>query len=165
MGNYKPRITGTDNGIWRRLILIPFEHTIPEAERVPSSVIEATFDNELAGILTWAVQGATKWYEHPQRASIPKPEAVTNAITEYRQEEDTLSRFITEQCDMYTGAWCEIKEIMTAYHAWLEGQGERTNTWTQTRLSRELKRMDIVQDPGRRKYLGIRPRPQGNVIE
>jgi P4 family phage/plasmid primase-like protien len=165
MGNYKPRITGTDNGIWRRLILIPFEHTIPEADRVPSSVIEAIFDKELAGILTWAVQGATKWYEHPQRASLPKPEAVTNAITEYRQEEDTLARFITEQCDMYTGAWCEIKEIMTAYHAWLEGQGERTNTWTQTRLSRELKRMDIVQDPGRRKYLGIRPRPQGNVIE
>ena len=165
MGNYKPRITGTDNGIWRRLILLPFEHTIPEAERMPSSVIEAMFDKELTGILTWAVQGASKWYEHPQRASLPKPKAVANAITEYRQEEDTLARYITEQCDMYTGVDCTTKEMLEAFHTWLEDQGERVNAWTQTRLSRELKRMDIVQDPGRRKYLGIRPKPQGNVTE
>jgi len=165
MGNYKPRITGTDNGIWRRLVLLPFEHTIPEAERVPSSVIEATFDKELAGILAWAVQGAIAWYAHPQRASLPKPNAVSSAITEYRQEEDTLARYIAEQCDVDANLTCFAKEMITTYHTWLEEQGERTASWNQTRLSRELKRMGIIQDGGRRKYLGIKPRPQGNVAE
>lgn len=155
MGNYKPRITGTDNGIWRRLILIPFEHTIPEAERMPKTVIEAMFDKELAGILTWAVQGAIAWYEHPQRASLPKPEAVANAITEYRQEEDTLARYLSEECDVYTGLDCTTKEMLEAFHAWLEDQGERANAWSQTRLTRELKRIGIIQSTDRRKYLGV----------
>ena len=165
MGNYKPRITGTDNGIWRRLILIPFEHTIPEAERMPVTEIEAMFDSELAGILTWAVRGAIAWYAHPQRASLPKPEAVTNAINEYRQEEDTLARFIAEQCDVVTMLACQVSTMFTVYQAWLEEQGERANAWNTTRLTRELKRMGIVQDPGRRKYLGIALRPQGNVTD
>ena len=165
MGNHKPRITGTDNGIWRRLILIPFEHTIPEADRMPSSVIEAMFDKEMAGILTWAVQGAIAWYEHKQRASLPKPEAVANAITEYRQEEDMLARFTSEECDVYTGLDCTTKEMLEAFHTWLEDQGERVNAWSQTRLTRELKRIGIIQSTDRRKYLGIRPRPQGNVTD
>lgn len=165
MGNYKPRITGTDAGIWRRLILLPFEHTIPEAERIPSSVIEATFDKELAGILTWAVQGAKAWYAHPHSASLPKPHAVSSAIKEYRQEEDTLARFIDEQCDVNSQVSCTMRDLIALYHTWLEEQGERTNAWNQTRLTRELKRMSIVQDSGRRKYLGIKPRPQGNVID
>jgi len=164
-GNYKPRITGTDNGIWRRLILLPFEHTIPEAERVPSSVIEATFDSELSGILAWAVQGAIAWYAHPQRASLPKPEAVSSAIKEYRQEEDTLARFVAEQCDVNSQVSCMAKEMITTYHAWLEEQGEQMKSWTQTRLTRELKRLGIVQSNDRRKFLGIKPRPQGNVSE
>lgn len=155
MGNYKPRITGTDNGIWRRLILIPFEHTIPEADRMPSSVIEAMFDKEIAGILTWAVQGAMAWYRHAQRASLPKPEVVANAILEYRQEEDTLARYLSEECDVYTGLDCTTKEMLEAFHAWLEDQGERVNAWSQTRLTRELKRIGIIQSTDRRKYLGV----------
>jgi len=164
-GNHTPNMRDEDNGIWRRLVLLPFEHTIPEAERVPSSVIEATFDKELAGILAWAVQGAIAWYAHPQRASLPKPNAVSSAITEYRQEEDTLARYIAEQCDVDANLTCFAKEMITTYHTWLEEQGERTASWNQTRLSRELKRMGIIQDGGRRKYLGIKPRPQGNVAE
>ena len=31
-GNHKPSITGTDEGIWRRIKLIPFEYRIPEEE-------------------------------------------------------------------------------------------------------------------------------------
>jgi putative DNA primase/helicase len=165
LGNYKPRITGTDNGIWRRLVLLPFEHTIPEADRVPSSVIEATFDKELAGILAWAVQGAIAWYAHPQRASLPKPDAVSSAIKEYRQEEDTLARFVAEQCDVNSQVSCTAKEMISTYHGWLEEQGEQTKSWTQTRLTRDLKRMDFVQSNDRRKFLGIKPRPQGNVAE
>lgn len=162
-GNHKPRITGTDNGIWRRLILVPFSQTIPESERRPSSEIDAIFDNELPGILAWAVRGAIAWYKHPQRASLPKPTVVVSATDEYRQEEDTLARFTAEQCDVVTGLSCTTKEMWESFHDWLEDQGERVNTWNQTRLTRELKGKGIIQSNDRRKYLGIRPRPQGNV--
>jgi P4 family phage/plasmid primase-like protien len=163
MGNYKPRITGTDNGIWRRLILLPFEHTIPDAERIGATEVDAMFNREMAGILAWAVQGAIAWYAHPRRASLPKPEAVTNAITEYRQEEDTLQRFISDECDVDGNLSYPTGDMLTTYRAWLEEQGERKEAWTQTRLTRELKRLGIVQNNGRQKYLGIRPRPRHSL--
>lgn len=165
MGNHKPRITGTDGGIWRRMVLIPFGHTIPESERKPQSVIEAIFNDELSGILNWAIQGAIAWYQHPQRASLPKPDVISDAITEYRTEEDTVQRFILESCDIDTNLSCTAKDMLEAFHRWLEAQGEKTTIWTQTRLTRELKRMDIAQGGAQKsKYLGIRPRQTIDTI-
>ena len=46
-GNHKPRITGTDEGIWRRIKLIPFEYKIPDEEVRDQSMIFKGFELEL----------------------------------------------------------------------------------------------------------------------
>lgn len=53
--NHKPIILDTDNAIWRRVKLIPFDVTIPEEERDPRLVEKLR--EEYPGILNWAVQG------------------------------------------------------------------------------------------------------------
>ena len=58
-GNHKPVIRGDDDGIWRRLQLIPFTETIPEAERDPR--LPDKLLAELPGILNWALQGCRDW--------------------------------------------------------------------------------------------------------
>ena len=65
-GNHKPRIEGTDEGIWRRVLLIPFTVTIPEDEQ------EQTFAGayeELSGILAWAVRGLRDVYQDGRKIS------------------------------------------------------------------------------------------------
>jgi putative DNA primase/helicase len=80
--NDKPRITSTDNGIWRRLRLIPFLQTIPAERRDP------TLDDQLAAcrnaILAWCVEGAVAYLSD----GLGTCDAVTDATDNYRSEED-----------------------------------------------------------------------------
>ena len=59
--NHKPQIKGQDTAIWRRIHLIPFNLTIPEAER--DKDLPAKLKEELPGILRWAVIGCLNWYD------------------------------------------------------------------------------------------------------
>jgi len=53
--NHEPRIRGTDEGIWRRLWLLPFTVTIPEDKRDPG--ILDKLEAEGSGILNWCIEG------------------------------------------------------------------------------------------------------------
>lgn len=86
--NHRPEITGVDEGIWRRVRLIPFEVTIPAAQR--DLDLEHKLRAELPGILVWAVQGCLQWQEH----GLSSPPAVELATLDYRAEEDELADFL-----------------------------------------------------------------------
>ncbi|MCX6145708.1 MAG: phage/plasmid primase, P4 family, partial [Candidatus Kapabacteria bacterium] len=75
-GNHKPKITGTDNGIWRRICLIPFTVTISEEKRIPQAELMANFEHEKSGILNWMIKG---WQDYQQNGLNP-PEVVLNAV-------------------------------------------------------------------------------------
>ena len=70
-------IRGTDEGIWRRIHLVPFEVTIAQEARDPN-----LFDKlkaELPGILNWAIAGCRDWQAH----GLCPPAAVTGAVADY----------------------------------------------------------------------------------
>ncbi len=71
-GNHKPRVAGTDEGIWRRIRVVPFNVTIPKEQRRQMSDVLEVFQNEMPGILAWAVNGCILW----QVNGLPIPEAV-----------------------------------------------------------------------------------------
>ena len=117
--NHKPVIRGTDNGIWRRIRLIPFEVTIPEAER--DRDLPEKLKDELPGILRWAVEGCLAW----QRDGMLVPEAVTAATDEYRSEMDFLAAFIDEECRLGSDLRIGASELYRLYIGWCEGLKER----------------------------------------
>lgn len=57
--NHKPVIRGTDQAIWRRIKLIPFNVTIPPEERDKNLLNKLR--REMPGILNWAVMGCMDW--------------------------------------------------------------------------------------------------------
>jgi putative DNA primase/helicase len=119
-GNHKPVINGTDDGIWRRLRLVPFIVTIPPEEQ-DLQLIEK-LRRELPGILRWAVHGCLEW----QRAGLKPPAVIVEAVKEYRVESDTLGRFIAECCTI-TSKVSEVKAgvFFQRYQQFAEGAGER----------------------------------------
>lgn len=117
LSNHKPRVRGRDNGIWRRLRLIPFD-----------ARFEGTGDNkalgrelwaEREGILSWAVRGCLDW----QEIGLEPPRAVLEAVEEYKAEEDDLAPWIAERCDLGPDMEAATAALYANYRGWAEAQG------------------------------------------
>lgn len=114
-GNHKLKITGTDEGIWRRVFLVPFTVTIPPNERKPMAQLLTTFRKEMSGILLWALQG---WREYSANGQIFVPDTVKKATAEYREESDVLAGFISDCCEIGNQHWCYTSELYQVYLQW-----------------------------------------------
>jgi len=110
-GNHKPIIKGTDEGIWRRISLIPFTVTIPESKRRPQHELMKDFELEKNGIFQWILHG---WKEY-QRIGLNPPDIVQNAVKIYRSEQDGLGEFVNECCVMEGPG-----DIVTASDLWVK---------------------------------------------
>jgi putative DNA primase/helicase len=149
-GNHKPVISGTDEGIWRRLRLIPFIVTIAPDEQ-DHELIEK-LRGELPGILKWALDGCLEW----QREGLKPPAVIVDAVREYREESDTLGRFIAEHCTT-DDKLAQVKAgvFFQRYQDFAEQAGER---WMPAKeLPHEMRRRGF--EPKRTKagalFLGI----------
>lgn len=135
--NHKPIVTGQDLGIWRRIRLIPFNVTIPEAERDPH--LSERLMAELPGILAWAVEGCIRY----QREGLDAPEAVTVATADYRRESDTFGEFLEDRCVEVSEAFTRTDALFSAYREWSEAAGERA--LTKTAFGRKLSERGFEQ--------------------
>lgn len=117
--NHKPRIRGTDEAIWRRIRLIPFQVFIEEPHRDPK--LQEKLEAELAGILAWAVSGCLEW----QSSRLAAPPAVREATAAYREEEDPLSSFMHDRCTRDDVSVTKFKDLYAAYLAWAKDAGEQ----------------------------------------
>lgn len=118
-GNHKPRVKGDDEGIWRRIKLVPFTVTIPAAER--DAALPQKLRAELPGILAWCVRGCLEW----QKRGLAEPRDVSNATAEYRDESDPLAEFFAARCALDETAKVPRAWLRTAYDDWCKENGVR----------------------------------------
>jgi len=116
--NHRPDVRGTDHAIWRRLKLIPFDITIPEAEQ--DKTLPETLRSELPGILAWIVRGCIEYL----RNGLGEPEQVMDATKVYRTDMDPLEAFIDEECVVRPESWCKFASLYSAYTRWCEESNE-----------------------------------------
>jgi len=90
--NYKPRITGTDHGIWRRIKVIPFNKVIPDEKQ--DKHLKTKLLKEMPQILGWMIKGCLLW----QRHGLNEPDKLKDAHKDYRSEMDIVQRWINEAC-------------------------------------------------------------------
>jgi P4 family phage/plasmid primase-like protien len=117
--NHKPEIRGTDHAIWRRLKLVPFDVTIPDAEQ--DKELPAKLQKELPGILRWVVEGCLEW----QRTGLKEPDEVKGATKSYRADMDVLEQFIEDRCVVASKAHAAASALYLQYQFWCERMGEK----------------------------------------
>lgn len=118
-GNHKPNIQGSDEGIWRRIRLVPWTVTIDEGA-VDKSLPEKLFA-EREGIVRWIVQGCLEW----QRIGLADPEIVRGATDEYREESDTLGQFFDERVTFGVEEKCARSDLRLQYEQWCAEAGHK----------------------------------------
>jgi putative DNA primase/helicase len=148
-GNHKPSIRGTDDGIWRRIHLIPFEVQIPPTERDPRLLQK--LQAEVPGIFRWAVDGAMQW----QQGGLRVPEKIHKATREYRTEMDRLADFIAEKCATGPGFSAFAGNLYKAYTDWCAESGERPMSQTAFGLALGERGYSKKTVSGLKKYSGI----------
>ncbi|RVI88147.1 DNA primase [Sinorhizobium medicae] len=89
-GNGYPRITGTDDGIWRRMAVIHWPNKIAKEDRREFEEIVSSFEPEHPGILNWLIEGVHIFL----REGLVIPEAVEKATQEYRDDMDRTAGFV-----------------------------------------------------------------------
>ena len=131
-GNHKPEIRGTDDGIWRRVLLVLFGEKIPEDER-DEGLIDKLWE-ERAGILNWLIKGLLDYLEN----GLQEPDAITSATDDYRQDSDPVGRFLSTCCVVSGEASDRIDsaELGRALNYWLMLNGH--STWTPNTTGRRL---------------------------
>jgi putative DNA primase/helicase len=148
--NHKPVIRGTDEGIWDRIRLVPFDVRIPESEI--DRTLGQKLREEAPGILAWIVDGCLQWQER----GLAPPEKVSTATQTYRTEMDLLGEFLAERCLIREHATAKVGDLYTTYCDWAKENGEEPIS--KKAFGRELGERGFTQDRGTggtRLWLGI----------
>lgn len=130
-GNYRPQVVGTDDGIWRRVMLVPWGVTVPEERR--DKQLGEKLKGEGAGILNRLLDGLRDWLDH----GLITPEAVTEATEEYRSDSDPLGRFLAVCVEARPDSRVQSSELHKVYQAWAAASGERP--WSPQYFGRAVK--------------------------
>jgi len=132
-GNHKPKIQNFDLGIKRRIFIIPFEYKFTEEEIRPQYEVVTEFKQERSGILSWALEGARRWFKK-QRLTVPQ--IVLDTTREYFLENNLIEQFLAERCIVHDKTKVETigitEEAKSLYNAYLEF----TNNLNEDRLGR-----------------------------
>ncbi|HEY0376412.1 MAG TPA: phage/plasmid primase, P4 family [Pyrinomonadaceae bacterium] len=120
--NHAPRVRDDDEAMWRRILRVPFVHTIPKAQRDPKIKAQLR-DAATAGpaVLAWMLRGCLDW----QRDGLRVPQAVEEATQEYRESQDPLKDFIADCCVLTPATWTPTAALRAEYERWTKERGER----------------------------------------
>jgi putative DNA primase/helicase len=123
--NHKPKFKGQDDGLWRRVKMIPFKRFFAPHER------EYDLDKQLLaeaqGIAAWAVRGARTWFD----GGLKDPASITKATQEYKETSDALAGFFPGVLVADDSARIDGAEAYNDYKDWCEAEGlPQREVWT-----------------------------------
>lgn len=112
--NSLPTIKGTDNGIWRRIKVIPFGVNICDVCVPDPGLRDWLITNEASGIFNWMLAGRSDWKAN----GFVEPDIVRRAVLDYRSDEDEVGRFLTEKCEEVSTGTVGATFLFQQYKAW-----------------------------------------------
>lgn len=118
--NHHPIISGTDPAIWDRVRLIPWTEKISPELRRPQEDVKRELLAEGPAILHWMLEGYADTLRRPGWIA----EAVRAATEEYKAEQDRLSGFLEECCELTPRGLVSVADLYAAYEEWCGREAE-----------------------------------------
>lgn len=119
--NHLPKVGASDDGTWRRLIVIPFHAKIQGSKDI-KNYTQHLVDNAGGAVLSWLIEGARKVIA--ANYQITRPQCVLDAIGSYREGNDWLGNFINECCEVDKSYQEKSGELYRHYREYCLENGE-----------------------------------------
>lgn len=150
--NFRPLVSETDWGTWRRLALVTF----PYRWRLPGLPLERETDRygdpdlrrrikespngQHEAILAWLVAGSVAV---ARDGFPPLPPRVVADTTDWRGESDVLTAYLTERIVADGGSWISTRDLLTDFNYWLQDRNQ--HTWSDQTLASRMQGIDTLR--------------------
>lgn len=115
--NHKPEVDASDAAMWRRIRLIPFTRVFRQEEQDPE--LAEKLSEEGDGILNWIMQGLAMY----RVQGLAEPESVLHATSLYRNEMDSVQRFLNENATLDHKSRESVADVKEQYREWCREEG------------------------------------------
>ncbi|SLN10713.1 phage/plasmid primase, P4 family [Pseudooctadecabacter jejudonensis] len=116
-GNTRPDLNGVDEAIRSRLVLVPFDVTIPKNERDPD--LANKLKEEWPEILRWCIDGCLEW----RRIGLAVPDCIQQASDGYFDDQDWLGQFLADETSDLLGGFVSNSDLERRFGSWSEKNG------------------------------------------
>lgn len=125
--NHLPRVGANDDGIWRRLKVIPFNAKIKGNSDI-KNYADYLYEKAGSAIMKWIIEGAEKVSKTDHKVDDPK--CVKDAVAAYREDNDWLGHFIADCCEVGDSFEEKSGEFYQQYRAYCIQNGEYIRSTT-----------------------------------
>lgn len=151
--NHLPKVGAMDTGIWRRLIVIPFNASIMGNGEI-KNYAKYLQDNAGPYIVKWIIEGAQKAIKANFKLKLP--ECVREAIERYKADNDWMSHFLEDCCEVGDGLEEKSGELFASYRAYCARTGEFPRSTTEFYTSIEQRGFVRHKRKNGRYVIGLR---------
>jgi putative DNA primase/helicase len=130
--NHKPVVDGSDEALWRRLVVVPFEQTFNGDDA--QAGLRELLESEPDAILSWMIEGWLTYRPH----GLDIPNGVRAATEAYKADSDAVGRFIDECLYPTQFGTVQSSKLFAEWQKWCITNGE--DSATQKAFSEELGR-------------------------
>ena len=151
--NHLPKVSASDDGIWRRLIVIPFDAKIEGSNDI-KNYGEYLYQNAGESILAWLIEGARKVISLDYQ--IPVPQCVRKAIEDYRAQNDWFRHFLDDKCELDASFRESSSALYMAYRNYCITTNEYVRCTTDFYSALEAAGYERIRVNNKRFFAGLR---------
>ena len=151
--NHKPIVKGDDDGIWRRIVIVPFRRKFASDEQDPQ--LEHKLLAERNGILGWMIAGAWAYL----RSGLKLSPAMEAERAQYRKESDLLGEFLDESTVRQVGSKVEQQVLYISWSIWCHQSGTQPGSKKSFTQRLAERGHPASKSNGKRFYDGLNLRP------
>lgn len=157
--NDPPRFNDKSPAVWRRILIVPFNKVVAEAEQ--KTTLAEEIKKELPGILLWSLEGLRNLNA---ASRFTEPSNSRELIEQYKQDANPARAFLLENYEVSNDGDCvPCEDVYRQYRGWCDKKGH--HPLSDRMFGKEVKRAypDIERNrPGSgnaRNYVYTRLRP------
>ena len=151
--NHLPKVSASDDGTWRRLIVIPFNAKI-EGNSDIKNYGDYLYQNAGESILAWVIEGAKKVIDLGYKVAVPA--VVQKAIDDYRNQNDWFGNFLAEKCEVGEGLKESSSALYQAYRNYCLDTNEYVRSTADFYIALEGAGFEKIIRGGRKFIKGLR---------